>query len=177
MSKSFEITRRTALRGLGTALALPFLEGMLPSVGLAAPAGAAVGPMRLAFFYVPNGVHMQDWTPTSEGTDYALPHILEPLAGLKGEFSVLTGLTQSKANANGDGPGDHARALASFLTGRTSGWGSRPTKSPPIRWVVTPAFPHWNLAVMPGLNPAIATPATAVPTLRTSPGNQPLSHW
>jgi hypothetical protein len=73
--------------------------------------------MRLAFFYVPNGVHMQDWTPTSEGTDYALPHILEPLAGLKGEFSVLTGLTQSKANANGDGPGDHARALASFLTG------------------------------------------------------------
>jgi hypothetical protein len=117
MSKSFEITRRTALRGLGTALALPFLEGMLTSVSRAAPAAASAGPMRLAFFYVPNGVHMQDWTPTAEGTDYALPHILEPLAGLKSEFSVLTGLTQSKANANGDGPGDHARALASFLTG------------------------------------------------------------
>jgi hypothetical protein len=117
MSKSFEITRRTALRGLGTALALPFLEGMFSSVGQAAPAAAGAGPMRLAFFYVPNGVHMQDWTPTAEGTDYALPHILEPLAGLKSEFSVLTGLTQSKANANGDGPGDHARALASFLTG------------------------------------------------------------
>ena len=117
MSKSFEITRRTALRGLGTALALPFLEGMLSSVGQAAPAAAGAGPMRLAFFYVPNGVHMQDWTPTAEGTDYALPHILEPLSGLKSEFSVLTGLTQSKANANGDGPGDHARALASFLTG------------------------------------------------------------
>jgi hypothetical protein len=117
MSKSFEITRRTALRGLGTAMALPFLEGMLPSVSQAAPAGAPAGPMRLAFFYVPNGVHMQDWTPTAEGTDYVLPHILEPLAGLKSDFSVLTGLTQSKANANGDGPGDHARALASFLTG------------------------------------------------------------
>ncbi|MFN7802753.1 MAG: DUF1552 domain-containing protein [Planctomycetaceae bacterium] len=117
MSKSFEITRRTALRGLGTALALPFLEGMLPAVSQAAPTATTTGPMRLAFFYVPNGVHMQDWTPTTEGADYALPHILEPLAGLKGDFSILTGLTQSKANANGDGPGDHARALASFLTG------------------------------------------------------------
>lgn len=117
MSKSFEITRRTALRGLGTALALPFLEGMLPAVSQAAPATAVTAAKRLAFFYVPNGVHMQDWTPTAEGTEYALPHILEPLADLKAEFNILTGLTQSKANANGDGPGDHARALASFLTG------------------------------------------------------------
>jgi hypothetical protein len=60
---------------------------------------------------------MQDWTPTGEGSGFPLPHLLEPLADLRGDFSILTGLTQQKANANGDGPGDHARALTTFLTG------------------------------------------------------------
>lgn len=117
MSKSFEINRRTALRGLGTALALPFLERMGGTSLWAAPELAAKAPLRMAFFYVPNGVHMQDWTPATEGADYTVPHTLEPLADLKADFNVLTGLTQYKANANGDGPGDHARALTSFLTG------------------------------------------------------------
>ncbi len=71
----------------------------------------------MAFLYVPNGKHMPDWLPTSEGTGYALPKTLQPLAGLKDEFCVLSGLTHQKANANGDGGGDHARALTTFLTG------------------------------------------------------------
>ncbi|MFN5300710.1 MAG: DUF1552 domain-containing protein [Planctomycetaceae bacterium] len=117
MSKSHELTRRTMLRGLGTALALPWLEGMVPAAFAAEGAAAATPPQRLAFMYVPNGVHMQDWTPTGEGSGFPLPHLLEPLADLRGDFSILTGLTQQKANANGDGPGDHARALTTFLTG------------------------------------------------------------
>jgi hypothetical protein len=102
---------------LGTALALPLLECMSPVTrsALAAPAPAA--PLRLAYLYVPNGVVMDHWRPAKEGTDFELPSILEPLANLKGEFSVLSGLTHQKAHANGDGGGDHARALSTFLTG------------------------------------------------------------
>ncbi|HND53450.1 MAG TPA: DUF1552 domain-containing protein, partial [Pirellulaceae bacterium] len=119
---SVRISRRMVLRGLGAALALPLLEGMLPwsgrpSASAAATDASAAAPKRMAFLYVPNGKNMADWTPESEGTDYKLPRILEPLAELRNDFCILTGLTQQKANANGDGGGDHARALTTFLTG------------------------------------------------------------
>lgn len=109
------ISRRTTLKGLGTAIALPLLDAMSPRSLVAAERAAE--PLRMAFLYVPNGKHMPDWLPTSEGTGYALPKTLQPLAGLKDEFCVLSGLTHQKANANGDGGGDHARALTTFLTG------------------------------------------------------------
>jgi len=108
--------RRTFLRGLGTTMALPLLEAMLPGELLAAPAGKKP-PLRMGFFFVPNGVHMQDWTPKAEGENFELPFILEPLANVKSHITVLTGLTHDKARPNGDGPGDHARSAAAFLTG------------------------------------------------------------
>jgi hypothetical protein len=118
MNSNWQITRRTVLRGLGTAIALPLLDSMLPTLSSTArAAGAPAAPVRMAFVYVPNGKHMQDWTPAGEGESFELPSTLEPLAGLKGEFCILSGLTQKKADANGDGGGDHARALATFLTG------------------------------------------------------------
>jgi hypothetical protein len=67
--------------------------------------------------YVPNGVHMPHWRPSYEGALTDLPPILEPLAPFKRDMLVLTGLTHDKGRANGDGPGDHARAAASWLTG------------------------------------------------------------
>ncbi len=109
------ISRRTLLQGLGVSLALPLLEAMGPRSVFAAE--APVAPVRMAFMYVPNGMHMETWTPALEGTGYELPWTLEPLAAIKSDFNVLTGLTQQKAFANGDGGGDHARALATFLTG------------------------------------------------------------
>ena len=109
------ISRRTLLQGLGVSLALPLLEAMGPRSLFAAEAPTA--PVRMAFMYVPNGVHMETWTPALEGTGYELPWTLEPLAALKSDINVLSGLTQQKAFANGDGGGDHARALATFLTG------------------------------------------------------------
>jgi hypothetical protein len=111
------ISRRTVLKGLGTALALPLLDAMQP---LASAAGGAVKtpPRRLAFFYVPNGINMADWTPKAEGMNFELPAILEPLKPFRDELFVLSGLTCDKARPNGDGAGDHARALAAFLTGR-----------------------------------------------------------
>ncbi len=126
MSENLRISRRTLLKGLGVSIALPWLEGMLPAVASASQAaGRAAPPRRLAFVYVPNGIHMREWTPAAEGTDFALPNILEPLAPFRDQLTVLTGLTCDKARPNGDGPGDHARAMAAFLTGcqprKTSG--------------------------------------------------------
>ena len=113
------LSRRTVLRGLGAAVALPWLEAMGPIASWAADAkpSATPAPNRLAFLYVPNGKNMVDWTPKAEGAGYELPNILEPLKALKDDFLVLTGLTADKARANGDGGGDHARALSAFLTG------------------------------------------------------------
>ena len=108
------IPRRTFLQGLGAAIALPSLEAMSSTSAAAATTAA---PRRLAFMYVPNGVHMPDWTPTQAGRDFALPKILEPLAKVRQHVSVLSGLSVDNATAKGDGPGDHARSAAAFLTG------------------------------------------------------------
>jgi hypothetical protein len=110
------LSRRTVLRGMGTAVSLPLLEAMVPARGAAA-AAAAAHPLRIGFLYVPNGKHMPDWTPAQEGSGYDLPWILEPLAAHRDRFTVISGLAHMKANANGDGGGDHARALTTFLTG------------------------------------------------------------
>ncbi len=114
------LSRRTVLRGLGTAVGLPLLDAMVPvRTSLAATAGAeqSLSPLRAAFLYVPNGKHMNAWTPTCEGAGFDLPATLAPLCGVYGKFSIHSGLAQKKAEANGDGAGDHARALATFLTG------------------------------------------------------------
>ncbi len=74
-------------------------------------------PTRMAFVYVPNGKDMASWTPKTEGEGFAMPEILQPLAPFQRDLNVLTGLAADKARANGDGAGDHARAMAAFLTG------------------------------------------------------------
>jgi hypothetical protein len=109
------ISRRTMLKGLGTVVALPWLESL--SFGAAAGAAAAP-PKRIAFMYVPNGVNMAHWTPSEVGQLTKLTGILEPLDGFKDSINVFSGLALDKARANGDGPGDHARAMGAFLTGR-----------------------------------------------------------
>ncbi len=112
------ISRRTALRGLGVAISLPWLEAMGPlTSSVAAAPGTKKAPNRLAFLYVPNGKNMADWTPTREGADFDLPAILQPLAAVKDDLLVLSGLKCDRANAGNTRGGDHARALAAFLTG------------------------------------------------------------
>jgi Protein of unknown function (DUF1552) len=117
MTAHRHVSRRTILKGLGTALALPMLESMLPVLARAESAALAVLPRRIAFIYVPNGVHVPDWTPTTVGEHFDLTPILAPLAAHKSYLTLFSGLAQDKGRANGDGPGDHARALSSFLTG------------------------------------------------------------
>jgi hypothetical protein len=108
------IDRRTVLRGLGTALALPLMEAMLPNARAAA---LAARPKRLQIFYTPNGMIMRSFTPEKAGRDYALPPTLAPLAPFRDLFSVVTGLAHYQASALGDGPGSHGRSCGAFLTG------------------------------------------------------------
>src|SRR5262245_7434747 len=105
------LSRRTFLRGAGAALALPWLDAMLPR---AARAGSAPAPpARLACLFFPNGVWQKAWIPEKTGADYDLPFSLEPLAPVKDSVLVLSGL--DKANSRtGDG---HYAKTANFLTG------------------------------------------------------------
>lgn len=113
------LSRRTMLKGMGTLVALPRLEALMPAK--VAPGG----PARMAFLFVPNGINMEHWRPGAAGALGELPHILKPLDPVKGNLNVLTGLAQHNAHALGDGPGDHARSSAAWLTGvhpkKTSG--------------------------------------------------------
>ena len=120
-----QLPRRTFLRGMGAAIALPALDAMSPAfaarsfaAGRFVEAGsAATGPTRLSFVYVPNGITMADWTPAAEGTGFELTRIMKPLAEFRQDTLVLSGLAHRNGTALGDGPGDHARAAASYLTG------------------------------------------------------------
>ena len=117
------IDRRTVLRGAGVAIALPWLEAMLPrgiaSSALAATtATEAAPPLRVAYLFFPNGVNVEAWTPTADARGLWVPSpTLAPLADFRGDIDVYTGLRHRHAEANGDGPGDHARSAACFLTG------------------------------------------------------------
>ena len=109
------ISRRTLLRGVGVAVALPMLEAMLPLRASAQSAAARVN--RMTFLFVPNGVHLPAWTPDTEGPLQLSP-TLGSFEGVKDRISVLSGLAQHNAMALGDGGGDHARSSATWLTGR-----------------------------------------------------------
>ncbi|MCA9138899.1 MAG: DUF1552 domain-containing protein, partial [Planctomycetales bacterium] len=111
------LSRRTLLRGAGVSIALPLLDAMSTGRLLTAAESSTPPPLRMAFFYVPNGAHMPDWTPASEGFKYELTPTLQRIADYRDDINVLTGLTLDGARAHGDGGGDHARSVAAFLTG------------------------------------------------------------
>jgi len=115
--KGSRISRRTVLRGLGASVALPLLDAMLPSTALGAVPSLSQPPRRMAFIMFPLGAWMPFWMPTGEGPDYTMTPCLEPLAEHRKEMIVFGGLACDKANPNGDGGGDHARAGGAFLTG------------------------------------------------------------
>ncbi len=117
MSRSTTISRRVALRGLGVTLSLPLLDAMRPSARLLAgpAAGEGVAPVRLACLFFPNGVNPHTWTPKEVGAGYELSPTLQPLAAVKDEVLVLSGLTH-RATCTGDG---HYTKDAAWLTGTT----------------------------------------------------------
>jgi hypothetical protein len=111
------------LKGLGAALSLPFLDAMAPAFAASTVPGGK--PVRLAWFYVPNGIDMRNWTPAAEGPLGELPGILAPFQSLKNDVLVLSNLTANWGRPLLVGAGDHGRALAAYMTGvqvyRTAG--------------------------------------------------------
>jgi hypothetical protein len=119
------LNRRHFLRGLGACVALPAFESLLithPTVaattGAAPLATTATGaPLRLAFVYFPNGAIQAPWWPTGEGADFVFGRTMEPLEPHRRHVQILGGLDHVNATPGPDGPGDHARANGTFLTG------------------------------------------------------------
>jgi hypothetical protein len=99
---------------MGTTVALPFLEAMVPAM---AAVRSTKPPVRMAFVYVPNGIIMNGWNPDYEGKLGPLPRILKPLEPFKQDILLLGNLTHNAGRALLDGPGDHGRCSASYLTG------------------------------------------------------------
>src|ERR1700686_2199710 len=99
------ISRRTILRGVGTAVALPLLDAMIPAF---APAATTAPVRRLGVVYHPNGVIYDKWLPTGEGSNFELSPTLKGLEPFKDKTIVVTGLFWHPAEPLGDGGGDHS---------------------------------------------------------------------
>ncbi|MEM9067036.1 MAG: DUF1552 domain-containing protein [Myxococcota bacterium] len=176
MKKRWEVSRRAFLGGAGAAIALPYLEAMVPSVQRAKAAGD--DPCRLIFVYVPNGIIRTRMTPSAEGAGYAMTPLLRPIEDVRDDFMVLTGLSNlpgsgrytyrgaaaSRAGVSdgfesNDGPGDHARDTGTYL----SAWRLKKTNGTDIEnnisvdqvaanhlRMFTPAIPSLVLAARTG---------------------------
>jgi hypothetical protein len=111
------VPRRTVLRGLGTALALPLLDSMVPA--LSALQNTAARPVRrFGVVYTPNGMMMPSWTPATDGVDFDFSPTLKPMEPFRDRVIVMSGLS-SKPPANspaGAAAGVHARASTRFMT-------------------------------------------------------------
>jgi hypothetical protein len=114
------MSRRRFLRGVGLGVALPALPSLLPRWVRAADAAAQTAtstPQRMAFVTVPNGVNLDKWWPKGEGKEFELAPTMEPLAAVKDQIQIFSGLDHINATPGSDGAGDHARANATLLTG------------------------------------------------------------
>ena len=105
------LPRRTFLRGLGTTLALPLLDAMVPAMtALAATPASPARLRRLGFVYMPMGSDLSRWTPPGKTLDKLSP-TLSPLAPVKDHVVVITNMELPSAY-----PGTHATSNASFLS-------------------------------------------------------------
>jgi len=122
MKYTHTLPRRTFLRGLGATMALPLLDSMAPAASVSA---ASAPPIRLGYVYTPNGIvgacdkspRPFMWTPKAPGANFEFSPTMKALEPFRDEINVFSGLAQVTGRALGDGPGDHARATATFLTG------------------------------------------------------------
>lgn len=109
------LSRRTMLRGLGAAIALPTFDAMAPALRSSTIPGGQ--PVRMGFVYVPNGINKEHWTPAYKGEFRDLPRVIQPLEPFKQQMTMLSNLTSNSGRAWLDGAGDHGRCSAAYLTG------------------------------------------------------------
>ena len=96
--KSFQLSRRTVLRGLGATLALPWLEAM-GGAGKQAAAATTTPLPRVFFVYFPTGYRQGTWVPNKQPgsyTDYQLPAIASALEPFKQKLTLITGLSNDQ---------------------------------------------------------------------------------
>ena len=109
--KKMALPRRTFLRGMGAAVALPFLDAMAPAV--TALARTAANPTtRFGAIYVPHGAIMDRWTPAAVGRGFEFTPTLKPLEPYRNSVVVVSNMTRA-----GTTVGDHAVAPSGWLTG------------------------------------------------------------
>lgn len=131
------LQRRTFLRGLGTTLALPFLDAMVPA--FAAPKLGATKPVvRMGFVYVPNGIISAGWSPLGEGANFEFNSTMKPLAPFRENTLVLSGLAQiqgrSYETAPAIMPGQAPLGSPAFIRKRPRAPTYAP-ESPRIKWL------------------------------------------
>jgi hypothetical protein len=119
------LSRRTFLRGAGVTLALPFLDSMWPAATAAGQAAAPVRPTRFGAIYFPHGAIMPKWTPATEGANFELSEILQPLKAFHGRINVISDLECALAYGSG-ATANHNRSAAAYLSGAFAKVGARP---------------------------------------------------
>ena len=166
------LPRRTFLKGMGTAIALPFLDAMTPALASSRIPGQA--PVRMGFVYVPNGMDVRNWNLDYEGKLDKLSRIMQPLERHKQDLLVLGNLTHNNGRALLDGPGDHGRCCGSYLTG------IQPRKSAvdikvgiSMDQIVANQIGHQTR--FPSLNSAWRTPARLATVIRATPVPTPIT--
>jgi len=105
------LPRRTFIRGIGAAVALPFLDAMVPAMR-----AQTKGAPRFAAIYCGNGANMFDWTPATEGVGFEFSPILKPIEAFRDRTLVVTGLDNFQATDQGDVGGQHPRAAPAFMS-------------------------------------------------------------
>jgi len=113
------LSRRTLLRGAGTAIALPLLDSMIPAHTALAQTAANPAP-RMGYIYIPHGATMAYWTPEKTGKDFAFTPILKPLKDYRKLITIISGLANApvgpEEGEDSGGAQNHERAAAAFLT-------------------------------------------------------------
>jgi hypothetical protein len=123
------LSRRTLLRGAGSAIALPLLESMIPA-GVRQASAAGAPRTRAAFIYIPHGAVMDRFTPAATGEDFELPPILEPLSAFRTQLNIVSGLTLPAAYVGESTAGaNHTRSSQCWLTCAPVGTGASPNSA------------------------------------------------
>jgi hypothetical protein len=107
-------SRRRFLGSAAAVIGLPYLASVVERDAVAAESCA--GTQRFIAFFVPNGIHMPDFTPSVAGKDWAMPYILEPLEPIRSKIAVVTGIDYHKTAVPGEPPGGHGSGTGAFLT-------------------------------------------------------------